>query len=186
MNMKSNKFIATTIHEYLNEASSHINNDTLNDNFWKWFTGSKVKKGNKPLTLYHGTKTNFNVFKPSKSIGNQGESDQIEGMYFTDNRDSASFFSIHDDDKYIKPVFLSLKNPYITEGHKEIKDELGIEKLADVNKTLKSLGYDGLIIKRGFYANGGPFVLYLAFYPNQIKSVHNDGSWDIDDNNIYS
>jgi predicted transcriptional regulator len=107
-------------------------------------------------------------------------------MYFTDNRDAASFFSIGDDDKYIKPVFLSLKKPYITDGNNEIKSELGITKLSDVNKTLKQMGYDGLIMKRGFYAKGGPFVLYLAFYPNQIKSINNDGSWDFNDNNIYS
>jgi len=34
----------------------------------------------------------FDVFRPSKSDGNQGETDQIEGMYFTDNKDAASFF----------------------------------------------------------------------------------------------
>ena len=182
--MELRKLIATVIREYLNEQQETENN--LNDNFWKWFNGSKVKNGSKPLVLYHGTKTNFNVFKPSKSIGNQGETDQIEGMYFTDNRDAASFFSIGDDDRYIKPVYLSLKNPYITEGYNEIKSELGITKLSEVNKTLKSLGYDGLIMKRGFYANGGPFGLYLAFYPNQINSVSNDGSWDVGDDNIFS
>ena len=182
--MKLRKFIATTIREYLNEQQETETN--LNDNFKKWFGSSKIKDGGKPLILYHGTKTNFNVFKPSKSIGNQGETDQIEGMYFTTNKDAASFFSIGDDERYLKPVYLSLKNPYFTDGNNELKNELGIDKLKDVNKTLKSLGYDGLIMSRGFYAKGGPFVLYLAFYPNQIKSINNDGSWDIDDDNIYS
>lgn len=179
------KFIATTIHEYLNEQQEVDNN--LNDAFWKWFGNSKVKDGGEPLVLYHGTKTNFNVFKPSKSVGNQGESDQIEGMYFTTNKDASSFFSIDDDDeRYLKRVYLSLKNPYFTDGYNELKNELCIDKFKDVNETLKSLGYDGLIMKKGFYARGGPFVLYLAFYPNQIKSINNDGTWDIGDDNIYS
>lgn len=172
--MKLKKIIETTISEY------------LNDNFWKWFGNSKIKDGNKPLLLYHGTKSNFNVFKPSKSIGNQGETDQIEGMYFTDNRDAASFFSIGDDDNFIKPVFLSLKNPYITNNNNDLKNELKITKLSDVNKTLTKMGYDGLIMKNGFYAKGAPFILYLAFYPNQIKFVNNDGTWDINDDNIFS
>jgi len=180
--MKIREFIKKTVREHLTKEFE----TNLNDNFWKWFSGSKVKNGDKPLILYHGTKTNFNVFEPSKSIGNQGETDQIEGMYFTDNRDAASFFSIGDDDRYIKSVFLSLKKPYITNGHNELKSELGLTKLSDVNKTLKSLGYDGLIMKKGFYAKGGPFTLYLSFYPNQIKSVNNDGTWDIGDDNIYS
>lgn len=178
------KTINIVVEKFLKEQQNIEGN--INDNFWKWFGASKVKKGSKPLVLYHGTKTNFDVFKPSKSIGNQGEKDQIEGMYFTANRDAASFFSISDDDKYVKPVFLSLKNPYVTDSHDELKRELGITKFSEVNKKLKSLGYDGLIMKRGFYANGGPFVLYLAFYPNQIKSVYNDGTWNVNNDNIFS
>ena len=79
--------------------------NNINDNFWKWFGSSKVKEGNEPLIVYHGTRSNFNTFKPSKSIGNQGETDQIEGAYFTDNKDAASFFSIADDERYIKSIF---------------------------------------------------------------------------------
>jgi len=182
--MTGRKNIATTIHEFLIEQQNIENN--INDNFRKWFGNSKVKEGEKPLILYHGTKTNFNTFKASKSIGNQGETDQIEGMYFTTEKDAASFFSISDDERYLKPVYLSLKNPYFTDGNNELKNELSINKLSEVNKTLKELGHDGLIMKRGFYTKGGPFTLYLAFYPNQIKSINNDGSWDTNDNNIYS
>ena len=158
----------------------------LNDNFFKWFGKSKASKNNKPIILFHGTKTNFDIFKPSKSIGNQGETDQLEGMYFTDNKEAASFFALNYDDRFIKSVYLSLQNPYIVESNNELKSKLGITKLADANKKLKELGYDGIIMKNGFYAKGGPFTLYLAFYPNQIKSINNDGTWDINDNNINS
>lgn len=173
--MKTRRYIA-----YINEQIE----SNINDNFWIWFKGSKIQNNGKPIVLYHGTKVNFDVFKPSRSVGNQGESDQIEGIYLTDNKEAASFFSIAEDERYLKRVYASLKNPYYSEGHNELKKELGIERLGEANKKLKELGYDGLILNRGFYAKGGPFVLYLAFYPNQVKSVKNDGTWG-DDNNIY-
>lgn len=42
--------------------------------------------------------------------------------------------------------------------------------------TIKKMGYDGV-----WYGSE-----IVAFYPTQIKSIKNDGSWDIDDKNIYS
>ena len=44
------------------------------------------------------------------------------------------------------------------------------------NDILMENGYDG--IKHGF--------VYVVFEPNQIKSVDNDGTYDINDDNIYS
>ena len=122
-----------------------------------------------PLIVYHGTRSDFNIFKPSKSVGNQGETDQIEGMYFTDNKEGASFFSFTDDDRYLKSVFLSIKNPYIVNDHNTLKLNLKIDLRKDVNKKLLELGYDGIIMEKGFYAKGGPHKLFLTFNPNQIK-----------------
>lgn len=45
-----------------------------------------------------------------------------------------------------------------------------------VTEVIKDLGYDGI-----FYGSE-----IVVFNPNQIKSINNDGSWDIDDNDIYS
>ena len=173
--------------ESLNEQQ--ISTHNINDNFWKWFGNSKVVDNNgKPLIVYHGTKSSiFNIFKPSKSVGNQGEKDQIEGMYFTDSIDGASFFSLADnDDRFLKSVYLSIKNPYITPDYNSLKKDLGIEKLADVNKILIEKGYDGLMVDKGFYSNGGPHKLFMTFRPNQIKHIRNDGTWDASDNDIYS
>jgi hypothetical protein len=41
---------------------------------------------------------------------------------------------------------------------------------------MKGFGYNGV-----FYDSE-----LVIFNPNQIKSINNDGSWDINDNNIYS
>lgn len=54
---------------------------------------------------------------------------------------------------------------------------------------LKSVGYDGIIIKNtSFDKNyaGGINDQYIVFNSNQIKSVDNDGSWDLNDADIYS
>lgn len=45
---------------------------------------------------------------------------------------------------------------------------------------LKSDGYDGCF----FIEEDSP--IYIVFNSNQIKSIDNDGTWDIEDNNIYS
>lgn len=86
---------------------------TKTPEFKKWFGRSKVvdKSGN-PLVVYHGTRSNFSIFRPSKKQGNQGEKDQLEGMYFTDSFEGASFFALSDDDRFLKKVYLSIKNPY--------------------------------------------------------------------------
>jgi hypothetical protein len=173
------------IREMIDKIKS-FDNIKLNENFRKWFGGSKIITNGKPIICYHGTRGDFKIFNPSKTIGNQGELDQIEGIYFTDNKEGASFFSTSDDDKFLKSCFLSIKNPYIVNDNNALKTELKIDKFAVVNNKLKKMGYDGLIMERGFYAKGGPHKLFLAFYPHQVKSILNDGSWDINDNNIYS
>ena len=52
--------------------------------------------------------------------------------------------------------------------------------------------YDGIIfinIKDAWFDDADyqdSDTVYVTFKPNQIKSVENDGTWDISDNNIYS
>jgi hypothetical protein len=56
----------------------------------------------------------------------------------------------------------------------------------EVTKFLKENGYDGIIQTDANYGRTNDLTTYVAIKPNQIKSVKNDGSWDINDNNIYS
>jgi len=157
------------------------------DKFKRWFKNSKLVDNNgNPLIVYHGTRSVFDIFKPSGKIGNQGEKDQIEGMYFTDSIDGASFFSANKNDpRYFKSVYLSIQNPYISENLNDLKNDLGLDYLGDVSDELKKQGYDGVIVKRGFYAFGGPHKKIIAFYPNQIKSAtENTGKFSKLDNRI--
>lgn len=157
----------------------------LNDNFYKWFGNSKVvdDRGN-PLVVYHGSNSKFDTFKRSKSIGNHGEIDQIKGIYFTDDIEGASWYSLTDDDRFLKSVYISIKNPYTVTDYKELKENLKFNYLSDVDNILINKGYDGLIIEKGFYSNG-LHKLFLVFSPNQIKSIYNIGTWDMNDINIY-
>lgn len=144
------------------------------ENFNKWFEGSKVVDENgQPLKLYHGTNADFDVFDISKAGSSTGWNDADKGFFFTGEenpaRQYARIASKNFDGKFgekgekIKEVYLSLKKPYITTEDQIDWGGINYEKL-------KSEGYDG-IIGKGYPSQ------YVAFEPNQIKSVNNSGAW---------
>jgi len=56
-------------------------------------------------------------------------------------------------------------------------------------KKLQEYGYDGVIYNPlilNFKTIEKQELAYIVFNPNQIKSIYNDGTWDLNDNNIYS
>jgi hypothetical protein len=129
------KFIATTIHEYLNEQQEIKNN--LNNNFKKWFGDSKVvDEQGRPMIVYHGTDNKFDMFKISK-YGANGP-----GIYLTTYKDIAK-----NHGKYLMELYVKIED-----------DSDGV-----------IAGYE-VIVKK----------------PQNIKSIYNDGTWDIEDKNIYS
>ena len=147
-----------------------------NQSFESWFNGSVITKdgqpGGEPLIVYHGTRAKFTEFKPGTSVGNQGETDQIPGIYFTDNRDGASFYALDENDpRFMKEVFLAIKKPYVVDSKAKLKRSLGLGKLEDVTKRLKNFGYDGIVINNGFYSFGGPNREIIAFDPGQVRLV---------------
>lgn len=154
-----------------------VNEQTNNSSFSKWFEGSKAKKGNSPIVFLHGTSQYFNTFS-RKSRGAFGA-----GYYFTTDKKEALGYG----SKVVK-VYLSIKNPATTKDVQAIMTKIpDVRYLDDVelaNKTTSGLvgsGFDGIIFN---YPSGD--LLAMVINPNQIKSVDNDGSWDIDDDNIYS
>lgn len=169
------KNIITNIHDFTNED----NNQKLNNKFWKWFGDSKVvdKNGN-PLVVYHGSQFDFEVFK--------GYS------FFTDDYMNADGYA---SGEYIYEVYLKIENPLVIDGKEQKWDEIETpygtstgEVLGNVDKNK----YDGVIfinIKDSWIDDvdyQDPSTIYATFKPNQIKSIHNDGTWDINDKNIYS
>lgn len=175
--MELKKFIKKIIHECLNEQHNIENN--LNDNFKKWFGNSKVvDKSGKPLPTYHGSKSDFEEF--------------MGDAYFTDDYMNADGYA---GGEYVYEVYLSLKKPLFVDCQDRKWDDIetpygtttqGVVGNVDRNK------YDGVIfinIKDSWiddvdYQDAS--TVYVAFKPTQIKSTDNDGTWDVEDKNIYS
>ncbi len=131
-------------------------------NFYKWFGSSQFLDENKrPLVCYHGTGHEITVFQPSR-FGKMGA-----GIYFTSIKKDAQYHQRKYSGNYLMDVYLKgddlaeITNPFT-------KHEL-------------PSSYDSIIAFKG---QSGEEILVKS--PNQIKSIKNDGSYDIDDDNIYS
>lgn len=158
MNDNLIKFIRNNLKQHLLiEGSGNIN-----DNFWKWFSGSKaVDQSGNPLMVHHGTSVKFSKFSIKK--GNQPI------IWFTSNKSSVEAGEVGAQGKgHIMDLYVSIKNPA---GWKEY-EKYGLGQL-------KGLGYDGVILSndRGFDG--------FVFEPNQLKSVMNKGEWDPGNANIF-
>ena len=96
-----------------------------------------------------------------------------KGFYFSLNKRYIRRYG-----KFRSDVYLNIQNPYIVKGnsHFDILTELRelLNKLAmgfdNVQENLIELGYDGI-----FYKDWDPSIgqMYIAFDPNQIKSITN-------------
>lgn len=138
------------------------------DNFNKWFGDSKVvdEDGN-PLVVYHGTDAKFNEFK---DIG-VGRRILGDGFYFSDNIDVAKQHAKRKGGNRIISSYLNFKNPKL----------LTWEEARNYKKdSLISEGYDGKIVTS---LDGKK--IYIAFNPNQIKSVKNVGEFSKETGDIY-
>jgi hypothetical protein len=177
----------------LSEQTLH--NTIFNNNFWKWFGNSKVSENGTPLICYHGTKdASINKFDISKAGSNTDSGMWGKGFYFTSYKKYADTYNRNKDGGgRTFSVFLSIKNPLM------INDKKDIPKINIPNKTIEDMrnapfAYSNMF-RDWLIENGHDGVIdslspttkqYVALYPNQIKSIENDGSWDVNDNNIYS
>jgi hypothetical protein len=151
-------------------------------NFEKWFGNSKVTYNKKPLIVYHGSSA-------------EEEFKEFDGdIFFTEDYFNAAGYA--GGEGIVYDVYISIKNPLIIDAKNKKWDD--IETKNGINTTQGIVGlvnrniYDGVIfinIKDNWiddvdYQNAA--TIYVTFNPNQIKSVDNDGTWDINNNNIYS
>jgi hypothetical protein len=155
----------------------------MNENFDNWFSNSiTIDTNGKPIIFYHRSrnKEGFSEFK-------------IEGVEKNDfNNDYGVYFVIKEHKSFIDYIadgcefycYLRIKNPlYIYDILNEIKDSRGMNYLhLDLNqhfcKQVINEGYDGIIIVSNYYNQ------YIVFEPNQIKHIHNTGTFD-SSNDIY-
>ena len=156
----------------------------LNDNFYSWFEQSKiVDTNNQPMVMYHKSRCKelFNEFRLENIEKNPYNVDY--GVFFVNAHYSHHVSYIGDGLEYY--VFLKMVNPfYIYDFNSQPHDMLGQTLVfIDVSKPycedLKAKGYDGIIIKSNHYDQ------YVAFEPNQIKSVNNNGEYNTQTNDIF-
>ena len=166
------QFIKTTIQEFLNEKHQQ-------NNFWKWFGNSKVvDKNGDPLVVYHGSQSEFSEF--------DGDS------YFTDDYMNADGYA---GGEYVYEVYLSIKNPLVIDANGKKWDDIETPYGTSTGEVVGNVDrkkYDGVIfnnIKDNWIDDvdyQDPSIVYVTFSSNQIKSIENDGTWDVADNDIYS
>jgi hypothetical protein len=153
--------------------------------FLNWFKQSKVVDANgAPLVVYTGTSkdVDFKKFKTGQR-GAWFTTDPAEAsMYATDN-DSMKI--VHDNDSRdpwamkrvntasrVFPVYLSIQNPYHLTGAelKAFNEQRGsyAAHQRDFFNKKRNEGYDGI--------QWGDNI-WVAFEPNQIKSVNNSGAF---------
>ena len=141
---------------------------TDTEEFKKWFGDSKVvdKNGN-PKIVYHNTMRNFTAFNLS---------------YVRRMVEIPAFFFAPESDPYCEygdiemPVYLSMKNPYKGNysNYKGIKGGLTDNAFMEIRETLIADGYDGIIGEE----SDGTIYEYAVFFPEQIKSIYNRGTWN--------
>lgn len=166
------------------------------DNFKNWFGDSKVVDGQgKPLIVYHGSKTKFDRFDAKKKGSGTDEGIRGRGFYFSSNAKSAQSYGPN-----LMRVYLRMEKPFDLLGFgslEEMAEFLEIDPSIlhergrgtpqhSVSVSTPFAGvFAGSVREKGFdgIVHGQEFVV---FEPNQIKSVENDGSWDLSDDNVHS
>ena len=174
---------------------------TESEYFKRWFGDSKVVDENgEPLVVYHGTNADFNEFSYDK-IGETFGKDKI-GFFFTSAKSEAENYADYAvskkniGSKNIYPVYVSLQNPLTLKEWAETRYYSNAQDYIDNNGDLidifdrytdeiiefaESNNYDGIF----FNDRENDYSIVVAFNPEQIKSVNNQGAFDAENPNIY-
>jgi len=120
-----------------------------------------------PKVFYHGTGADFDVFDNTKSSKARYGVFHHLGHFFTTDKNMANeFASTHNvKNGSVMPTYLNLRNPMVVRA---------LDMMGKTQNDFIKQGYDGLI--KGDVA--------VAFYPSQIKSIHNKGTFDETNPNI--
>jgi hypothetical protein len=142
--------------------------------FKQWLGTSRVVDDDGlPMTLYHGTRQQFDAFDTTRG--------STPGAWFTASRESAEQFG------EAKPVHLSIKNPAtladLAEARRQVSvpmnakagDDAQVAGTREFNEAvianLESKGFDGIHDKNFKGAGGKGGEVWAAFRPEQIKSA---------------
>lgn len=158
------------------EVSTRAAGVTDTREFRQWFGDSKVvDEQGKPLVVYHGTGADFNAFDKGKIGSNYGA--DKEGFFFTSNPKEAEWAANDAVNnlggaEQIYPTYLNIEKPFEINGVSMSSSFVDNNKEALLREA-RAGGFDGIIVTD---KNGQK--TYIAFEPEQIKSVYNRGTWD--------
>lgn len=176
-----------------------IVNPPLNAAFWRWFGDSRVVDENgQPLAVYHGTRSEFDTFDLDKAGTNNDTGMWGTGFYFSPDRKMSRGYG-----NKMKRVYLSLQSPLVLRAigenwpeivnqpykQHETHGEAGRQWSNAMRDKLIAAGYDGVMQYERVFT--GRMVMpseklsqVVAFFPTQIKSIYNVGTWDPGDPDI--
>ena len=127
----------------------------------EFFKDSKVRDENGNLkVVYHHTNEDFNIFDITKARQTQ----DVPGFFFSDDPDEW-----RDMGRRVVKAYLNIKNPYTRNysTYAGIKGGSTDTAYQEIRQALIRDGYDGIITRDGYTTE------YIAFYPEQIKSINN-------------
>lgn len=180
-------------------------NRTSSEAFKKWFGNSKVVDAeDKPLVVYHATRTEFDEFKPG------GKNPEISGpaIWFVGPEGRMSPPAAHNtrdkaEGARVIPAFVKITNPLVLDNRTSRQraigayaDESSEFPLLLTGKQVEAIrrdGYDGIIFDHKSLADETQkflpeekwLVEYIVFDPTQIKSaIGNRGTFDPSNPNI--
>ena len=139
-------------------------------NFWDLFKKSKiVDEQGRPLKVFHASDADFDTFDMSKGRINM----DIKGAFFSPWELDAKGYG-----KNVRAFYLNIKNPADEQtAYKALRKYQGQNGAGEKAKQdLIRQGYDGV--------NNGNEE-YIAFFPEQIKSVFNRGTFSPKTGNVY-
>ena len=153
----------------------------------EYFKDSKARdEQGRLLTLYHGTGAKFTVFDRGRIEQNFQNRGGDLGFYFSPYIEDAQGYAREaafstGGEKAIMEVYLNLKNPLVVEdeGWGSAISQADIRH-GDLKRWAQEGGHDGIIVKSTDEVDddGTPDAVYIAFSPEQIKSVTNENPTD--------
>ncbi len=153
--------------------------EEFNSNFWDWFEDSKVvdKQGN-PLIVYHGSGRDVTEITPGYNE---------PGAYFTTNYKLAGNYA-KGNSEVIYSVYLKIEKPFIVNFNDNMEPIVNgkivnFEDNIEIVNYVYRKNYDGIWFPEGNFTESDE--TWVAFYPNQIKSVDNRGTWDYYESNMF-